>query len=127
MRLVSSKGALFGGNSGLSREGRRPTTPWVAGAVCSLALVTAPRVALADPDPLNPSRLPPQVIYNYGENETTRSGAMGGALRALGNGTSSIFLNPSAMVATRVYHVGALAQITPETGRQMYGSTVVDS
>src|SRR4051812_21486873 len=72
-------------------------------------------------------KLDPSVIYNYGENETTRSVAMGGALRAMGNGTSGIFLNPAAIVETRVYHIEALAQISPETGRQVYGGTVVDT
>jgi len=91
------------------------------------ALLLAPAAASADPDPLDPKRLPPQVIYNYGENDTTRSAAMGGALRAIGNGTSAVILNPADMAETRVYHASATAQFTPETGRQMYGSTVVDS
>jgi hypothetical protein len=92
-------------------------------------LLLAPGVASADPDPLDPTRLPSQVIYNYGENETTRSAAMGGALRALGNGTSAVHLNPADMVETRVYHVGALAQVTPEREAQRYifGGSVVDS
>src|SRR5262245_51962276 len=98
-----------------------------AGAGLAAALLLAPLSASADPDPLNPTRLPPQVIYNYGENDTTRSAAMGGALRALGSGTTAVLLNPSAMAATRVYHVNATVQFTPETGRQMYGTTVADS
>src|SRR6185436_14897843 len=101
-------------------------SPLIRGGLAA-SLLLAPLTASADPDPLHPTRLPPQVIYNYGENETTRSAAMGGALRALGNGTSAVFVNPSAMVETRVYHLGAFAQITPETGRQIYGGTVVDS
>jgi hypothetical protein len=52
---------------------------------------------------------------------------MGGALRALGNGTSALFLNPADMVETRVYHLQAIAQVSPETGRQVYGGTIVDS
>src|SRR3954471_11450926 len=91
------------------------------------ALLLTPLTVSADPDPLDPSRLPPQVIYNYGENDTTRSAAMGGALRALGGGTSGGLLNPASMAETRVYRVNATAQFTPETGRQMYGTTVVDS
>jgi opacity protein-like surface antigen len=101
-------------------------SPLIRGGLAA-ALLLAPLTAAADPDPLNPSRLPPQVIYNYGENDTTRSAAMGGALRALGTGTTGVLLNPSAMAETRVYHVNATAQFTPETGRQMYGTTVVDS
>ncbi|WP_245678182.1 hypothetical protein [Chondromyces crocatus] len=52
---------------------------------------------------------------------------MGGALRSLGNATSAIFVNPAAMVETRVYHVEALAQISPEARRQVYGGVVSDS
>jgi hypothetical protein len=105
----------------------KATARFSAGGGLAAALLLAPFSASADPDPLNPTRLPPQVIYNYGENDTTRSAAMGGALRALGSGTSSVLLNPAAMAATRVYHASATIQFTPETGRQMYGATVVDS
>ncbi|MEP7122336.1 MAG: hypothetical protein ABJE95_15550 [Byssovorax sp.] len=91
------------------------------------ALLLGAAPAAADPDPFNPDRLPTQVLYNYGENETTRSGAMGGALRALGSGTSALFLNPAAMTTTRVYHIEAQAQFSPEAGRQIYGGNVVDS
>ncbi len=91
------------------------------------ALLLGSGSAAADPDPFNPDRLPAQVLYNYGENETTRSGAMGGALRSLGSGTSSLYLNPAAMTTTRVYHIEAQAQFSPEAGRQLYGGNVVDS
>src|SRR4051794_32105113 len=140
MRLWSKGNALFSGQlrgSARGREGRalRLATPFVAaglGAALLLAPAAAsagppppdptplpppPAAASADPDPLDPTRLPPQVIYNYGENETTRSAAMGGALRALGSGTSAVLLNPAAMLETRVYHSGAVLQFTPETGR----------
>lgn len=91
------------------------------------ALLLGAAPAAAEPDPFNPDRLPTQVLYNYGENETTRSGAMGGALRSLGSGTSALFLNPAAMTTTRVYHIEAQAQLSPEAGRQIYGGNVVDS
>ncbi len=52
---------------------------------------------------------------------------MGGALRALGNGTTGVFLNPASMAQTRVYHIEASAQITPETQRYVFGGVVVDS
>ena len=100
----------------------RASAAALAGA---LLLGTAP--AAADPDPFRPEKLPTPVLYNYGENETTRSGAMGGALRALGNGTSALFLNPSAMTTTRVYHIEAQTQLSPEAGRQVYGGNIVDS
>ena len=112
MRLPRTSGRAVSGAS----------TAALAGA---LLLGAAP--AAAEPDPFNPHRLPTQVLYNYGENETTRSGAMGGALRALGSGTSALFLNPAAMTTTRVYHIEAQAQLSPEAGRQIYGGNVVDS
>lgn len=91
----------------------------------ALLLGSAP--AAADPNPFIPEKLPTAVLYNYGENETTRSGAMGGALRALGNGTSALFLNPATMTTSRVYHIEAQAQLSPEAGRQLYTANVVDS
>jgi opacity protein-like surface antigen len=108
----------------------RTTCRAVSGASAAAlagALLLGSGVAAADPDPFNPDRLPAQVLYNYGENETTRSGAMGGALRSLGSGTSALYLNPAAMTTTRVYHIEAQAQFSPEAGRQIYGGNVVDS
>ncbi len=71
--------------------------------------------------------LDPPVAYNYGELETPRSAAMGGALRAAGNSAAAVFLNPAAMLSTRVYHLEGLAQLTPEAARQMYAGAIVDS
>ncbi|APR83126.1 Hypothetical protein A7982_08475 [Minicystis rosea] len=87
-----------------------------------LAGLLAPGRAEADP-----SALPPSITYNYGENESARSAAMGGALRATGYGTTGIFQNPATIAAQRLYHIEASAQVTPETNRQVYGGTVVDS
>ncbi|XYH98191.1 hypothetical protein ACMHYB_62380 [Sorangium sp. So ce1128] len=94
----------------------------VLGAAAALSVVAAAGSAAAEP-----SSLPPQLAYAYGENETPRAAAFGGALRALGNGTSAVFINPSAMVETRVYHLQALFQGSPEAGRHAYGGVVVDS
>ncbi|WP_437756023.1 hypothetical protein [Sorangium sp. So ce1389] len=91
-------------------------------AAAALSVVTAAGSAAAEA-----SSLPPQLAYAYGENETPRAAAFGGALRALGNGTSAVFINPSAMVETRVYHLQALFQGSPEAGRHAYGGVVVDS
>jgi hypothetical protein len=88
----------------------------------ALAVLSPARRAGADPTPLTP-----QIAYAYGENETPRAAGMGGGLRALGNGTTAMFQNPAEMVATRVYHIEALAQISPEARRQVYGGVVVDS
>lgn len=69
----------------------------------------------------------PQVGYNYGEIETARTAALGGAQRGLGNSASALFGNPAGMATARLYHVGALAQIWPEPARQSYGAAAVDS
>jgi hypothetical protein len=74
-----------------------------------------------------PGQLAPALQYNYGEQETPRAAALGGAVRALGNGTTALLLNPADLVETRVYHLQALGQITPEAGRQIYGGAIVDS
>lgn len=99
----------------------------IFGGGLAATLLLSPAPVRADPDPLNVSRLPPQVIYDYGQNDSARSAAMGGALRALGTGTSAVLLNPASLVETHVYRSSALVQFTPETRRQMYGATVADS
>jgi opacity protein-like surface antigen len=73
------------------------------------------------------SKLVPEVGYNYGEIETGRSAALGGATRALGNGITGVFENPANISLTRVYHLQALAQIWPEARKQTYGIGAVDS
>src|ERR1700748_3751669 len=97
---------------------RRVTKPrasmFAAGLSAGVSLL-APARALAQ------SKLDPSVSYNYGEDETPRSAAMGGALRAMGSGTAAVYLNPAALSETRVYHITALAQVAPETDRQVYG------
>jgi hypothetical protein len=75
----------------------------------------------------DPSSLVPEVGYDYGEVETGRSLAMGGALRALGNGVTGLYVNPANIALTRVYHLQAIAQIWPEARRQSYGASAVDS
>jgi len=73
------------------------------------------------------SRVPPEVGYNYQEIETPRITATNGATRALSTSTEALFDNPANMSAARVYHLAALAQIWPESGRQSYGAAAVDS
>jgi hypothetical protein len=73
------------------------------------------------------SALPPEVGYNYGQVESPRIAALGGALRASSNSTDALFINPANMATSRVYHIGALAQIWPEASRQTYGLAIVDS
>ncbi|MDI1443781.1 hypothetical protein [Polyangium sp. 6x1] len=71
--------------------------------------------------------LAPQLAYSYGENETARSLAMAGATRAVGNGTTAIFSNPANMALTRLYHIEAIGQFTPEVTRAIGGGAIVDS
>lgn len=98
-----------------------------AAAALALAAVAPARQALADPTAVETTDTPSVFAYDYGEVETTRSSALSGALRAAGNGTTGIFLNPANLALTRVYHIEALGEITPEVGRQVYGGAVVDS
>jgi hypothetical protein len=73
------------------------------------------------------SDLVPEVGFDYGEVQTARMAAMGGAMRALGNGITGVYLNPASIALTRVYHLQALAQIWPEAHRQTYGAGAIDS
>jgi len=73
------------------------------------------------------TKLLPPLAYSYGDNETARSLAMGGALRALGNGTTAVFLNPANMPLTRLYHIEASGQFTPEATRALGTASAVDS
>jgi opacity protein-like surface antigen len=93
----------------------------VAGAAL-FALGAVPGLAHAER-----SAVLPEIAYNYGEIETPRIAGTGGAQRALSNSVSSLFINPANMVASRVYHLGAFAQIWPEAQRQSYGAVAVDS
>jgi len=74
-----------------------------------------------------PSPLPAEVGYNGGEMETPRSLGMGDALRANSNSLEALYLNPANIATTRVYHVGAVAQIWPQARRQSYGGGAIDS
>ncbi|MEO8177329.1 MAG: hypothetical protein ABI895_00725 [Deltaproteobacteria bacterium] len=74
-----------------------------------------------------PSRLPPEVGYDYAELETPRTAAMGGALRAFSNSLEALQTNPANLAATRVYHMGGIAQFWSKANRQSYGASIVDS
>lgn len=87
-----------------------------------IAPISASTEAFADETALSSP-----LAYNYGEQETARSAAMGGALRAFGNSTAAVYQNPAGMVSTRVYHLEGVAQLTPEAERQVYGGAIVDS
>lgn len=103
---------------GRNRDGLRP-------AVVTLVVVLA--ALLPSAEATAQSELPAQFGYNYGETDTARSGGMSGALRAAGSADTAIFLNPANMGLTRIYHIDAIGQFTPEAGRHLYGGTIVDS
>jgi hypothetical protein len=74
-----------------------------------------------------PTELPTNFAYNYGETDTPRAAGMGSALRALGANTTAPFLNPANMGLTRAYRIQAFAQFTPEAARHLYGGAIIDS
>lgn len=78
--------------------------------------------------------LPVAYLSNYGEQDTPRAAAVGGAVRALsgtsnahGSDVSAALVNPANLGLQRYYHIQAIGQITPEVGRQLYGGAIVDS
>jgi hypothetical protein len=89
---------------------------------CSGACILQSTVVHADP-----SKLPPEVGYNYNQIETGRTAAKNDADRALSSSVSALFQNPANMATSRVYHAAALVQIWPEASRQSYGVAAVDS
>jgi hypothetical protein len=92
---------------------------------CSLCLAAV--LCVGGPLRAEPSPLPPEVGYDYSEVETARIAAMGGALRAFSNSIDALQSNPANLAATRVYHMGGMAQIWSTANRQSYGVSIVDS
>ena len=90
-------------------------------ATCVVALTLSARAGA------DPSKLPPDYGYNYGEIETARTAGTAGAVRTASNSITALFMNPANLAAARVYHLGAFAQIWPEASRQSYGVGAVDS
>lgn len=93
-------------------------------SACSLSLAA---LLLSGRSHADPSKLPPEIGYNYSELETPRIAAMGGALRAFSNSLEALQDNPANLAATRVYHMGGLAQFWAGANRQSYGASIVDS
>jgi len=88
----------------------------------ALALLTMCNRARARADR---SLLVPEVGFNYGEIESGRSLAMGGATRALGSGVTGIYQNPANIALT-----ASPPSVWPRTGhaRQRYvGGVLVDA
>jgi opacity protein-like surface antigen len=114
------------GAPGAYRERVAFVRPLVALATCacSVGVVLSASTAFAQSEG---SKLAPEIGYNYNEIETPRIAGTGGAVRAFSNSIHALFVNPANLAAARVYHIGALAQIWPEAGRQSYGAAAVDS
>jgi hypothetical protein len=110
-----------------------PPRSWLGFVRCALALgaflasIPARAQDSGDKSPLVTAETPVPFGFNYGEVETTRAAALGGAMRAAGNGTTAVFTNPANMPLTRLYHIEALGTVVPEFGRQVYGGVIVDS
>ncbi|HEU4539393.1 MAG TPA: hypothetical protein VFS00_34980 [Polyangiaceae bacterium] len=81
----------------------------------------------APPAGAEPSKLPPEVGWNYGEIETARAAAMGGAARAMATGPTALFFNPANLAASRDYRIEGIGQIWPEAKRQSYGAAIADA
>lgn len=73
------------------------------------------------------SELPPEIGYDYGDIETPRTMALGGAQRATSYSIGGLFTNPANMARTAVYHLGGLAEVWPEANRVTFGGAAVDS
>lgn len=99
----------------------RPCRCWFAGVLTLATVLGLPQRSTAQ------SALPPPLRTNEGENETARSAAMGGAMRAWGSGTTAMFLNPANLAETQAYHIEGVVQLTPEAARQAYGAVIMDS
>lgn len=98
-----------------------------SGTVFSILLALSASLCFVKPAKAEPSQLPPEVGYDYGEYESPRTAAMGGATRAIGGSVDALYANPANMAVSRVYHVAGFAQVWPEANRQAYGAAIVDS
>jgi opacity protein-like surface antigen len=101
---------------------RASSLRWFAALASGVAALVSAEPARADP-----SKLPPETGYDYNQIETPRIAGTAGALRASSNSTSALFINPANIALTRIYHIGAFADIWPEAKRQSYGAAAVDS
>jgi hypothetical protein len=112
--------------SSLAPSGASPAQGRTLRSICR-ALTLLPLTIVSLARPAWAQATPTEIAYNYGEIDTPRSTATGGAMRGLSNSVTALFVNPANMAASRVYHIGAIGQFYPEAGRQSYGGGVVDS
>jgi opacity protein-like surface antigen len=99
----------------------RPCRCWFAGVLTLAAVLGVPERSAAQ------TALPAPLRTNLGENETARSAAFSGAMRAWGSDTTAVFLNPANLAETSAYHIEGVVQLTPESARQAYGGIIMDS
>jgi len=101
-----------------------PTFRWRTRTRCALlgvALACITEASFAE------TEVPPELGYNYGESETPRTLALGGAQRATSYAIGGLFMNPANMARTQVYHLGGFSEIWPESKRVSFGGAAVDS
>src|SRR5262245_57629574 len=90
--------------SGMRPPMARPCRCWFAGVLTLATVLGLPQRSTAQtPSPAPP--LPVPLRTNEGENETARSAAFSGAMRAWGAGTTAMFLNPANLAETSAYHI----------------------
>jgi hypothetical protein len=106
---------------------RRPSPAAARARRAALALLPLVAAGRARPARADASKLPPEVGWNYGEMETARTAALGGAVRAFGAGTAAMFYNPANLAAARDYVVEGTGQVWPEARRQSYGAAIADA
>lgn len=95
--------------------------------ICTISLLVCVAWLYASPARADVSKVAPEIGYDHGDVEDARQAANAGALRANGNGIDGIWVNPASLVATPVYHVGAVVSVWPEPRRQSYGIGAMDS
>lgn len=101
-----------------------PTFRWrtrTRAALLGVALACVTAASFAE------TEVPPELGYNYGESETPRTLALGGAQRATSYAVGGLFMNPANMARTQVYHLGGFSEIWPESKRVSFGGAAVDS
>ena len=103
-----------------SLRSRNGHATW-CGTLAGFALLCLTNASFAE------TELPPELGYNYGESETPRTMALGGAQRATSYSVGGLFMNPANMARTQIYHLGGFSEIWPEAKRVSFGGAAVDS
>ncbi|HEY8080234.1 MAG TPA: hypothetical protein VIF62_39160, partial [Labilithrix sp.] len=94
----------------------------VFGTCASLLVATNATNAAA-----SPSSTTIDQGYELGEIQHPRALAMADAMQAFGGSTTALSYNPANLPLYRVYHLEAIAAVSPESRRQSYGGAIADS